>query len=143
MKIIARDFRVSFWIELEIHDGRIAAVRSADGPTTIGPGDDWIGPAFWDIQINGRLGHSFSSPDLTVDQVVAITRAQATLGTARLCPTLITAPVDHMVHGLRTIATACDAFPDIATRVIGIHIEGPFLSERDGYRGAHPADVDS
>ncbi len=43
-----------------------------------------------------------------------------------------------MLHGLRTIAAACDAFPDVAARIAGIHLEGPFLSERDGYRGAHP-----
>ncbi len=103
--------------------------------------DDWIAPAFWDIQINGRWGHSFSGPDLTVEQVAEIVRAQAVHGTARLCPTLITAPVPDLVHGLRTIAAACERFPDIARRVVGIHLEGPFLSERDGYRGAHPADA--
>ena len=138
MRIIARDYRDSRWTELEICDGRIAAIRRADGPTVVGPLDDWVAPAFWDIQTNGRQGHSFSSPDLTVDQVIAIVRAQAKLGTARLCPTLITAPVDHMLHGMRTIAAACATCPDIEARVVGIHIEGPFLSERDGYRGAHP-----
>ena len=51
---------------------------------------------------------------------------------------MITAPVEHMLHGLRTIAAACERFPDVAARVAGIHLEGPFLSERDGYRGAHP-----
>src|SRR5262249_15841967 len=40
--------------------------------------------------------------------------------------------------GLRTIAAACEAFSDVAKRVVGIHLEGPFLSEREGYRGAHP-----
>ncbi len=56
-----------------------------------------------------------------------------------LCPTLITAPADHLLHGVRTIAAACDSFADVDSRVLGIHLEGPFLSERDGYRGAHPA----
>ena len=63
-----------------------------DGPERPEPEDDWVAPAFWDIQVNGRWGHSFSSPDLTVEQVAAIVRAQGPLGTARLCPTLITAP---------------------------------------------------
>ena len=104
-------------------------------------GDLWAAPAFWDIQINGRWGHSFSSPELTVEQVAEIVRAQAALGTARLCPTLITAPWEAMRHGVRTIAAACEAYPDVARMVLGIHLEGPFLSECDGYRGAHPREA--
>jgi N-acetylglucosamine-6-phosphate deacetylase len=141
MTITARHYQDSRWFRLEIQGARISAARPVEGPDAIGPDDDWIAPAFWDIQMNGRWGHSFSSPDLSVDQVAEIVRAQAALGTARLCPTLITAPADHLLHGLRTIASACAAFPDVAARVAGIHLEGPFLSERDGYRGAHPIDA--
>lgn len=141
VRITARDYRDGRWIEVALRRETIHSVRPVDGPAPSGPGDDWIAPAFWDIQLNGRWGHSFSAPDLTVEQVVEIVRAQAALGTARLCPTLITAPVPHLIHGLRTIATACEHDPDVARRVVGIHLEGPFLSERDGYRGAHPADA--
>ena len=139
MRVVARDFRDSRWLDLEVRDGLIASIQSRDGPGEPGPQDDWVAPAFWDIQMNGRWGHSFSSPDLTVDLVVAIIRAQGALGTAKVCPTLITAPVDQMLHGVRTIAAACEAFADVAARVVGIHLEGPFISELDGYRGAHPA----
>jgi N-acetylglucosamine-6-phosphate deacetylase len=138
MRVIARHYQGSHWVELAIEGGRIVAAGPTAGPAAIGPGDDWVAPAFWDIQTNGRWGHSFSSPDLTVEQVAAIVRAQGSLGTARLCPTLITAPREHLLHGLRTIAATCEAFADVAARVAGIHLEGPFLSERDGYRGAHP-----
>jgi N-acetylglucosamine-6-phosphate deacetylase len=139
MILTARHYLDGRWIDLAIRDGRIASVMPADGPSAVAPEDEWVAPAFWDVQINGRWGHSFSSPDLTVEQVAGIVRAQAALGTARLCPTLITAPVPDLLHGLRTIAAACERFPDVATRVVGIHLEGPFISERDGYRGAHPA----
>jgi len=138
MSVVARDYRDSSWIELDLSDGLLGAVRTIDGPTEVDPADDWVAPGFWDIQINGRGGHSFSSPDLTALQVAAIVREQAILGTARLCPTLITAPIEHLLHGLRTVASACETFPDVAARLIGIHLEGPFLSEREGYRGAHP-----
>jgi N-acetylglucosamine-6-phosphate deacetylase len=141
MVIIARDFKTSNWIEIEIRGEIIAAVRPRDGPTESSAKDDWVGPAFWDIQLNGRWGHSFSSPELTVEQVVSIVRAQVSLGTAHLCPTLITAPPAQMLHGVRTIAAACDADQETARRVLGIHLEGPFLSHREGYRGAHPADA--
>lgn len=139
MRHIARHYLDGYPIEIEVADGRIASVSPAEGLLDVDPPGLWVAPAFWDIQLNGRWGHSFSSPDLTVEQVAEIVRAQASLGTARLCPTLITAPVPDMLHGLRTIASACDRFPDVAARVLGIHLEGPFLSELVGYRGAHPA----
>jgi N-acetylglucosamine-6-phosphate deacetylase len=138
MQVVARDYRDARWLDLELDGERIKAARAGDKPGLPGPDDDWVAPAFWDIQVNGRWGHSFSSPSLTVEQVAGIVRAQTALGTARLCPTLITAPVDHLLHGVRTIDLACARFPDVNARVLGIHLEGPFISERDGYRGAHP-----
>ena len=118
-----------------------------DGPTIVSveqstppARESFIGPAFWDIQTNGRWGRSFSDSSITVDQVVDIIRAHAALGTARLLPTLITAPQDAMLHGVRTIAQACATHPDVERMVVGIHLEGPAISELDGYRGAHPAE---
>ncbi len=139
MKVVARSLESSEWIELEVKGGLIERVRPASGPSERGPGDEWVAPAFWDIQVNGRLGHSFSSPDLTALQATAIILDQAALGTARLCPTVITAPTRDMIHGVRTIAAACDRDTRVAARVIGIHLEGPFLSDVEGYRGAHSA----
>jgi N-acetylglucosamine-6-phosphate deacetylase len=139
--VIARHYVSGCWLELAIEGDRIASVCPIDGPDEVRSSDDWLAPAFWDLQINGRWGVSFSDPTLTVDQVAAIVRAQAGLGTARLCPTLITAPRPDMLHGVRTIAEACEAFPDVASRVLGIHLEGPSISELDGYRGAHPLEA--
>lgn len=141
MAIAARHYLDERWIELVVSEGVIASIRPCAGPEQASSDDLYVAPAFWDIQVNGRWGHSFSAPDLTVQRVAEIVRAQATLGTARLCPTLITAPLPHLVHGLRTIAAACEQLPDVAAMVAGIHLEGPFISERDGYRGAHPRDA--
>jgi N-acetylglucosamine-6-phosphate deacetylase len=141
MRRVARDYSSSRWIEIELRGELIESVRPTNGPVDFGAEDEWVAPAFWDIQINGRNGHSFSGPDLTVDVAAAIIRDQGHLGTARLCPTLITASVNQLLHGLRTIAEACARFPDVGRRVAGIHLEGPFLSEQEGYRGAHPADA--
>ena len=139
--MIARHYQTGRWLEIALEGGRIASASPADGPAEVRDSDDWVAPAFWDIQTNGRRGVSFSDPTLTVDQVAAIVRAQAGLGTARLCPTLITAPLADMLHGVRTIAKACDRSPDVASMVLGIHLEGPSISEVDGYRGAHPLEA--
>jgi N-acetylglucosamine-6-phosphate deacetylase len=141
MPIVARRFSDASWIELEVHDQVISALRPAVGPSSPLPDDDWVAPAFWDIQVNGRWGHSFSSRDLSVEMVASIVSAQSALGTARLCPTLITAPRPDLLHGLRTIAAACEADSRVAARVLGIHLEGPFLSALEGYRGAHRSEL--
>lgn len=138
MIVLGRDWDGGGRIEIEIRDGLIARVDPAHGPAD--PGEPLVAPAFWDIQTNGRWGWSFSGPDLTVERAVAIVRAQRNLGAAKVCPTLITAPVEHTLHGLRTLAAACDGHPDVARMVVGIHLEGPFLSGLPGYRGTHPAE---
>ena len=139
--MIARHYETGGWIEIILEGDRISSVIPIDRPNEISESDDWVAPAFWDLQTNGRWGVSFSDPGLTVDQVAAVVRAQAGLGTARLCPTLITAPRPAMLHGARTIAEACDRFPDVARMVLGLHLEGPSISELDGYRGAHPLEA--
>jgi N-acetylglucosamine-6-phosphate deacetylase len=138
MRTVARHYETGQWIELATDGGTISAVSLADGPAEVADDDAWVAPAFWDIQTNGRWGISFSDPALTVDQTADIVRAQTELGTARLCPTLITAPRADLAHGVRTIAQACAADPEVAACVAGIHLEGPYISELDGYRGAHP-----
>jgi N-acetylglucosamine-6-phosphate deacetylase len=142
VEYVARHFLSGAWVSVATRGPTIAAIRPVDGPAdAYDEHDDWIGPAFWDIQTNGRMGVSFSDPALTVDQVASIVRAQAEWGAARICPTLITAPCEALRHGVATIAAACERSPDVAARVLGIHLEGPFLSPLDGYRGAHPLDA--
>ncbi len=137
--LIARHFETAGWIEVAIAGDRIAAVGPIDGPGIVAAADDWIAPAFWDLQVNGRLGWSFSGPELTVAAVAAVVEGQGAPGTARSCPTLITGPPGDLLHGVRTIARACDEVAGVEARVLGIHLEGPFLSGLEGYRGAHPA----
>lgn len=138
---IARHYQTGRWWRVATRDGLIVESGPSEGPDEIRDSDEWIAPAFWDLQLNGRWGVSFSDPGVTVDQVAAIVRAQAELGTARTCPTLITAPREGMRHGVRTINAACEASPDVARCVVGIHLEGPAISGLDGYRGAHPLDA--
>ncbi|WP_406699792.1 amidohydrolase family protein [Singulisphaera sp. Ch08] len=138
MEITKRHFETGRWTRLTIRGGTIESVDPAEGPEAVSGSDEWVAPAFWDIQTNGRWGVSFSDPSLTVDQVVEVVLAQAEWGAARICPTLITASPEDFRHGVKTIADACESDPRVASCVVGIHLEGPFISEVDGYRGAHP-----
>lgn len=141
-ELYGRHYRTGIDCHLVLRDDEIREVVTDTAPLSPDDVDDpatWIAPAFWDIQTNGRWGNSFSDPALTADQVAEIVLEQARLGTARLCPTLITASREATEHGLRTIAAACDRDPEVAAMVAGIHLEGPYISPLDGYRGAHPA----
>ena len=137
-RTVGRDVATGRTVALSWRDGRI--VESVEKPCD-SEADGWIAPAFWDIQTNGRWGRSYSDPTLTIEDVERIVCAQAALGTAKLCPTLITAPLENTAHGLRMIAAACERSPDVARRIVGIHLEGPWISELDGYRGAHPLEA--
>jgi N-acetylglucosamine-6-phosphate deacetylase len=139
MEVIARHFEDGRWVRLAVRGSTIESVEpAANGSTAPGGSDDWVAPAFWDIQTNGRWGHSFADGEVSVEQVAGIVRAQGYLGSSKICPTLITASLEAMHHGVRAIAQACGRFPEVAARVAGIHLEGPWISEVDGYRGAHP-----
>ncbi len=94
-------------------------------------------PALCDLQVNGGWGTSFASPNLTVEQVVFLAEQYAGQGVARFCPTLITASLDVLTHALRVIANACKTNLFVADAILGVHLEGPWISDRDGYRGAH------
>ncbi|MDB5352928.1 MAG: N-acetylglucosamine-6-phosphate deacetylase [Planctomycetota bacterium] len=136
--ITARDYQTGRWLGIDIDGSVFGDVASCEGPEAFHDLDPWIAPALWDLQTNGRWGGSFSDGRLSVEQVARIVRAQAALGTAKLCPTLITASRDALMQGVHAIAEACDADPEINRRVLGIHLEGPWISPTDGYRGAHP-----
>ena len=93
-----------------------------------------------DLQINGRVGISFTDGELTEEAVLRATEALAAGGTAAYLPTICACPPEVTFHCLRTIANARRRYPECERRILGIHMEGPFISSVDGYRGAHRKD---
>ncbi|HVJ66637.1 MAG TPA: N-acetylglucosamine-6-phosphate deacetylase [Caulifigura sp.] len=98
----------------------------------------WVAPAFFDLQINGYGGVWFADEKLTVDQVLEVLAGYRTHGVARLFPTLITSSRAALEHGFRTVRAACEKEKWADRMVAGCHLEGPFISDQDGPRGAHP-----
>ena len=97
-------------------------------------------PYWIDLQVNGRVGVSFTDAALTPEGVLQVTETLAAGGTAGYQPTICTCPDDVALHCLRTIVEARRKYPECARRILGIHMEGPFISPVDGYRGAHRKD---
>ena len=60
------------------------------------------------------------------------------VGTGFLCPTVVTGSFEGIGNSLRAILKACEVDSRVAHSVLGIHLEGPYISAEDGPRGAHP-----
>jgi N-acetylglucosamine-6-phosphate deacetylase len=96
-------------------------------------------PGFIDLQVNGFKGISFSDLDLTEERFVYACKNLIEEGTVAFLPTIITAPLEVYEQNLRLIAKAMRR-DDLKKHILGIHVEGPFISEKDGARGAHSID---
>ncbi len=96
-------------------------------------------PGFIDLQVNGYSGIDFSDPATTVDQILETAEILAQNGTAGFLATVTTHPREVMETCVQTIAKAIKK-QGMRGPVLGIHMEGPFISPEYGYRGAHTAD---
>ncbi len=137
IRLAARHYRTGQPLQLVCADGRLQAVE----PAGTAPADleaEWIAPAFCDVQINGCDGYSFNSAELSRDQVRHVVSVCQRHGIAQLCPTLVTEAFEALAHGFRTLHAARAADPELQRAIVGLHLEGPYISPEDGPRGAHP-----
>ncbi|MDA3927030.1 MAG: amidohydrolase family protein [Kiritimatiellae bacterium] len=94
-------------------------------------------PGFVDLQVNGWKGVDFSAPGLSDSSFAEACRGVLSSGIAAFLPTIITSDPEIYASSLPVIARAMKS-AEFAGRVLGVHIEGPFISPEDGARGAHP-----
>ena len=93
-------------------------------------------PGFVDLQVNGFLGVDFSEDNLTEAEFVRVSKELLNRGTAAFLPTVVTNSEENYRRNFPIIAKAMKA-PELQGRVLGIHAEGPFLSDKPGAVGAH------
>ena len=110
--------------DIEVADGRIAAVGLNGGN-----GNGIAIAGLVDLQVNGFGGVDFASADSAGYRRAG--EALLECGVTAFQPTLITAPEQELVAALAEVPLA-----SIGPRVIGAHLEGPFLSPLR--LGAHP-----
>ena len=118
-------------------DGRIAAVGGS--PPGVAEIVDLSGqlllPGFIDVQVNGGGGRLFNA-DPSVETIATMAAAHRRFGTTGLLPTLISDDFDTIA---RAISAVDQAIAQGIPGVLGIHIEGPFLSRTR--RGIHLASM--
>ena len=111
--------------DVDVADGIVTAygVANSNGRGVAVPG-------FVDLQVNG-----FAGVDLMCADADGYRRAGEALletGVTAYLPTFISAPEDDLLAALAAVPTA-----QAGPRVLGIHLEGPFLAENR--LGIHPA----
>ncbi len=121
-------------VEITIADDRVQSVREVAAADS----DIQIAPAPIDIQVNGFAGFDLNTATVTSVDVCAMVRALWRVGTGFLCPTVVTGSFDGICNSFRAIVDACKTDALVAHSVLGIHLEGPYISAEDGPRGAHP-----
>ncbi len=132
--IVARRYDTLRPVAIDIDRGCIARLS----PTAERPDLPLVAPGLVDLQINGYGGVEFNDPRLTPERVRQVALSQDAFGVTTFLATTTTDSHNVLAHCLATIAQAIDELPDVAARIAGVHLEGPFISPDDGPRGAHP-----
>jgi N-acetylglucosamine-6-phosphate deacetylase len=92
------------------------------------PDGAWLTPGFIDVQVNGG-GDVLFNDRTTAAGIRAIAAAHRRFGTTAMLPTLITDTPEKMSAALTAVDEAAETEPS----VVGVHLEGPFISpERPG-----------
>jgi N-acetylglucosamine-6-phosphate deacetylase len=111
--------------DVEIDDGRIA------GYGLVAPNGRGVAvPGFVDLQVNGFSGVDFFEAD--ADGYRRAGDALLETGVTAYLPTFVTAPEEQLLAALREVPAGADG-----PRILGVHLEGPFLSPLR--LGIHPA----
>jgi N-acetylglucosamine-6-phosphate deacetylase len=110
--------------DLELADGVVAGVALGKRGRGIAV------PGFVDLQVNGFGGVDFASADAAGYRRAG--EAMLETGVTAFQPTMITAPEDDLLAALREVPA-----DGVGPRVLGAHLEGPFVSAEA--LGAHPA----
>jgi len=120
-------------VRVVVEDGRIQALVDAAEPSA----DDeafpeaTLLPGLVDLQVNGGNGAAYDSQDPKERE--RATRQHLERGTTSLLAALVTAPLEHLQAALTALAGDVDP----SGPVVGVHLEGPFLSAEKS--GAHAA----
>ncbi len=114
------------------HDARIGAIDGAPADPYANA-DDFILPGFIDLHVHGGGGMDIMQGSEAAHTIAAI---HARHGTTSLLATTMTAPLEDIVAALQAVGKACAERRGGAARILGVHLEGPYINP--GKLGAQP-----
>jgi N-acetylglucosamine-6-phosphate deacetylase len=132
----AKHYQTEQMVDVHCNNGKIVSVEQAGNFAPDHQGS-YIAPAFFDLQINGAMGVAFSDINLDESGIRKVLSVCKRHGIEAICPTIITNAHPVLIHGFSTLRKACDSDPVIARAMPCFHLEGPYISNEDGPRGAH------
>ena len=113
--------------------GPAAEAPHLDARQTLARQGATVVPGFTDLHVHGGGGHDVS--DGTADALEQVCRVHAGHGTTALCATVLSSSPGHTLRALEVIRAATGTSLG-GVRVLGAHLEGPFLNPRRA--GAQP-----
>jgi len=123
-------------ISVSIQEGFIKKIERISSEKTSNLSEIYIAPGFIDNQVNGYMDVAFAGEELTVEKIRRATQALWEAGVTTFLPTLTTNTHELLLKNFGILAKAVQD-PDLAKSIPGFHLEGPYISPVDGYRGAH------
>jgi N-acetylglucosamine-6-phosphate deacetylase len=116
--------------------GRIVALQGepVGDEAWRGSAEPIVLPGFIDLHVHGGGGADTMQAGAAIE---TIARTHARHGSTALLATTMTAPRGEIETALRALARACKARSEGGARVLGVHLEGPYISPDK--LGAQPA----
>jgi len=105
------------------------------------PDDQWLAPGLVDVQVNGYAGVDFQRDGVELEGLRMAAEGLQRDGCRRWMLTLITDKWEVLLARLKRFKELRDQSSELRAAIVGWHVEGPFLSEEPGYRGAHNPEV--
>jgi N-acetylglucosamine-6-phosphate deacetylase len=93
----------------------------------------FILPGFVDLHVHGAGGKDTMDAGNAID---VISRRHAQHGTTSMLATTMTSPLADLEQALQALQTVCQQRSSGAARVLGVHLEGPYINP--GKLGAQP-----
>lgn len=116
---------VNGWVAGAIYfNERVQEIRGGSA-NPVANQDQYILPGFIDLHVHGAGGKDTMEGG---DALAVISRLHARHGTTSMLATTMTAPTQDLEDALRALSPVCHTRLKGSARVLGVHLEGPYIN---------------